>query len=161
VCDDRDQELQAANLEAVVNRGRQPGLQLQSGHESQPIADWAEQLCAAMEPIARALDNAHSGSHYLTDLRAQHNKVEDPELTPSARILREMREQDLPFFRLAMGYSERWADYYRERSLPGELQHQFEQAATRSIEQQQQVEAADAASFEQYLDSFFSQYRAL
>jgi glutamate--cysteine ligase len=160
-CDDRDQELEAANLEAVVNRGRQPGLQLQSGNGSQPITDWAEQLCAAMEPIARALDNAHGGSDYLTDLRAQRNKVEDPELTPSARILREMREQDLPFFRLAMGYSERWADYYRERPLPGELQHRFEQAASNSIEQQQQVEATDAISFEQYLDNFFSQYRAL
>ena len=114
-----------------------------------------------MEPIALALDAAHGGTDYLHDLRAQRNKVADPELTPSARILREMREQDLPFFRLAMGYSERWAEYYRERPLDSELQQQFEDAASRSIERQHQVEAADDLSFEQYLDNFFSQYREL
>ncbi len=161
LCDDRDQELQAANLEAVVNRGREPGLLLQSAGGAQPITDWADELLAAMEPIALALDAAHGGTDYLHDLRAQRNKVADPELTPSARILREMREQDLPFFRLAMGYSERWAEYYRQRPLGSELQQQFEDAASRSIERQQQVEAADDLSFEQYLDNFFSQYREL
>ena len=53
------------------------------------------------------------------------------------------------------------AEYYRQRPLGSELQQQFEDAASRSIERQQQVEEADDLSFEQYLDNFFSQYREL
>ncbi len=160
-CADEDQAIQAANLEAVVNRGRQPGLQLRNGGDMQSLTLWAETLLLAMEPIAIALDTAHECDDYAADLRAQRDKVTDPELTPSARILREMREQELPFFRLAMAYSERWARYYRARPLSGEQQARFDAEAARSLQAQREIEAQDTLSFEQYLDRFFSQYRSL
>jgi glutamate--cysteine ligase len=114
-----------------------------------------------MEPIAQALDKAHDSDDYSRDLKAQGNKVRDPELTPSARILREMREQDLPFFRLAMAYSERWAQYYRNRELPAGERERLEQEAVHSLAAQGEIEQRDDVSFEQYLDNFYSQYRAL
>ncbi len=160
-CDDHQQAMQAANLEAVVNRGRQPGLQLQSEHGGLSLNQWAEQLLLAIEPVAKALDEAHGCRDYSADLRAQRNKVDDPGLTPSARILREMREQDLPFFRLAMAYSQRWAEYYRSRELPAQLQQEFAAEAQRSLEAQRAIEEGDNISFEQHLENYFSQYRDL
>ena len=59
-------------------------------------------------------------------LQEQIAKVADPELTPSARVLREMREQELPYFRLTMAYSERWASYFRDRPLAPAVQAAFE-----------------------------------
>jgi glutamate--cysteine ligase len=160
-CEDEDHAVQARNLEAVVNRGRQPGLQLQNGLATRSLAQWAETLLRAMQPIAAALDTAHGCADYTAELGVQRGKVENPELTPSARILREMREHDLPFFRLALAYSERWADYYRARPLARELQARYEQEAARSLRAQREIEERDTLSFEQYLDRFFSQYRAL
>jgi glutamate--cysteine ligase len=160
-CDEREQNVQASNLEAVVNRGRQPGLQLQTCSGERDLADWAGELLNALDPIARALDDAHGGDDYQGDLKAQRNKVDDPELTPSARILREMREQDLPFFRLAMAYSERWSDYYRAHPLPPGEQERLKQESARSLKAQREIEQEDDISFEQYLDNFYSQYRAL
>ena len=93
-------------------------------------------------------------------LTAQQDKLADPELTPSARVLREMRE-DNTFFRLALSYSERWAGYFLERTLPEQVQAALEQEAQRSLAAQRQIEEADQLSFEQYLDNYFAQYRAL
>ena len=160
-CDDAEQDIQAANLEAVVNRGRQPGLLLNNCSSEMPLDQWADSLLSTMRPLAELLDTAFDSANYSTSLQEQVAKVADPELTPSARILREMREKDLPFFRLALSYSERWGDYFRNRPLPPDIQAAFEQETRRSLSAQAEIEQADNISFEQYLDNFFSQYRAL
>jgi glutamate--cysteine ligase len=160
-CDDAEQSIQAGNLEAVVNRGRQPSLQLNNCSGEIPLTQWADSLLDEMRPLAVLLDSAHDCSEYSHSLADQLAKVADPELTPSARILREMREQDTPFFRLALAYSERWADYFRKRPLSPEIQAAFEQETRQSLRDQAAIEQADDISFEQYLDNFFSQYKAL
>jgi glutamate--cysteine ligase len=160
-CNDAEQDIQADNLEAVVNRGRQPGLLLNNCAGEVPLDQWADGLLSDMEPLAALLDTAFDSADYSNSLHEQVAKVADPELTPSARILREMREKDLPFFRLALSYSERWGDYFRNRPLPTDIQAAFEQETRRSLDAQAEIERADDVSFEQYLDNFFSQYRAL
>lgn len=160
-CDDKEQDIQAANLEAVVNTGRQPGLLLNNNGQHVPMAQWAQDMLEAMRPIAGLLDKSHECSDYNASLNGQLAKVADPELTPSARVLREMREQKLPFFRLAMAYSEQWARYFRGRSLPQDVQNAFENETKRSLLAQQEIEQSDDISFEQYLDNFFAQYKTL
>jgi glutamate--cysteine ligase len=160
-CNDADQARQAANLEAVVNRGRMPGLNLQTAAGEKPLATCAGELLDAMREIATLLDEVHGGELYCLSLERQAASVADPELTPSARILREMREGDLPYFRLIMSYSEKWADYFRNRPLGAARQAAFEQQTRQSLQVQRDIEAADDISFEQYLDNYFSQYRAL
>lgn len=160
-CDDEEQAAQAANMDAVVNTGRQPGLQLNNGNENVPLVDWSNQLLRAMNPIAELLDTTHETRDYSASLNNQLAKVADPELTPSARILREMRERKLPFFRLAMAYSKEWAQHFRERTITAERQAAFEQETQRSLMAQKQIEQADDISFEQYLDDFFAQYDTL
>lgn len=160
-CDDAEQDIQSRNLEAVVNRGRQPGLLLNNCTGEIPMAQWADKLLVEMRPVAELLNKAFAGDAYTNSLSEQMAKVADPELTPSARILREMREQELPFFRLAMAYSERWGDYFRNRPLSPEIKAAFEQETVRSLAAQQEIETSEDISFEQFLDNFFNQYRAL
>jgi glutamate--cysteine ligase len=160
-CDDDEQAAQSANLEAVVNRGRQPGLMLKTSSGEQPMTQWADSLLSQLQPVAALLDAAADSTHYTTSLQQQTSKVADPELTPSARILREMRERDLPFFRLAMAYSEQWAAYFRSRPLTPDLQAAFERESRRSLQAQSELENADDISFEQYLDNYFAQYKSL
>lgn len=160
-CDDIEQAEQAANLEAVVNRGRQPGLMLKTDRGEESLTERATSLCQQLQGVAELLDEASATDDYSASLGVQAARVADPELTPSARILREMREQELPFFRLAMGYSERWAEEFRSRSLPAATQAAFEDETRRSIVAQREIEQSDQLSFEQYLERYFAQYRAL
>ena len=160
-CNDQEQAAQAANLEAVVNRGRLPGLMLHTDRGERPLDDCAGELLAGIQQVAALLDAAHGTDLYGASLRHQAAKVADPELTPSARVLREMRDQQLPFFRLAMGYSEQWAQYFRQRSLSPQVQAAYQEETRRSLAAQQAVEQADLVGFDQYLANYFAQYRAL
>jgi len=160
-CVEQEQIAQAANLDAVVSRGRQPGLLLDRHNGRMPLADWAEELIDALRPIALLLDAEHGGSDYTATLHEQLAKIADPELTPSARVLREMREQDQTFFRLGMNYSEHWARYFRERTLAPDIEREFQDMTTRSLREQREIEQSDAIGFEQYLHKFYSQYQGL
>ena len=102
------------NLEAVVNRGRMPGLLLQTADGERAMTDCAGDLFDALTGIAGLLDTATGSTLYSAATRQQAAAVADPELTPSARVLREMRETELPFFRLTMDYSQQWARHFRD-----------------------------------------------
>lgn len=160
-CEEDEQITQAANLAAVVNTGRQPGLQLSNNGANVAMTDWARELLDAMRPIAALQDAVHGSGAYCTSVEDQAAKITDPERTPSARILREMRERELPFFTLAMDYSRQWADYFRARPLAADVQASFEAETQRSLLAQQQIEQSDDTSFEQYLANFYAQYKAL
>jgi glutamate--cysteine ligase len=160
-CEDAEQARQAANFEAVVNEGRKPGLTLARDNDSVTLVQWAEDLLQAMTPVAAIFDEAHNTGAYSDALADQRCKVEDASLTPSARILREMQERDLPFFRLAMHYSKQWAEHFANRQLTGEAAQRYTKEAQRSLAAQAEIEAADTISFEQYLDNFYRQYQAL
>ncbi|MDX1734248.1 MAG: glutamate--cysteine ligase [Halioglobus sp.] len=160
-CDDREQAEVAGNLEAVVNRGREPGLQLARDGAPVALADWADELLRQMQPVAEAFDRANDSTDYAASLREQGARVADAQLTPSARILQEMRDRDLPFFRLAMEYSERWAAHFRARELAPEVLAAFEQETERSHAAQAQLEADESTTFESHLQAYFAQYEAL
>ncbi|MEM9254862.1 MAG: glutamate--cysteine ligase [Pseudomonadota bacterium] len=160
-CDDDAQAAQASNLDAVVNRGREPGLLLQSAQGSIGLEQWACQLLESMTPVAALFDSAHGGDDYRSSLGQQRAKIKEPELTPSARALREMREQGLPFFRLAMSYSERWAEEFRSIALNDDVLTQFRSESEQSIIDRQQIESSDSISFEEYLRRFYAQYQEL
>ena len=160
-CNEEEQDCMAANMEAIVSRGREPGLNLNACGGSRPMQEWANDLLGDMRHIAEALDSAHQSNGYSESLREQSARIADPELTPSARVLREMREQGQPFFRFAMGYSERWASHFRQQPLSEEAARDFARQAEESIIAQEAVEAADDISFEQYLANFYGQYETL
>ena len=82
-----------------------------------------------MQPIVDALDAACEDTGYGDSHRQQLAKISDPSLTPSARILREMQEQDIPFFRLAMNASTQWAEDFRQQPLAAERQAHFQQVS--------------------------------
>lgn len=160
-CEDSEQAIQSANLEAVVNRGREPGLALHTAGGARPMADLAAELFEAMAPIAALLDDVHHAASYSAVMTAQWAKIQDPELTPSARILREMRDQNQPFFRIAMGYSTTWAAQFRAEELPEDVASRLSSEATRSLQAQADIEAADNIDFEQYLANFYAQYETV
>jgi glutamate--cysteine ligase len=160
-CEAQEQLIQAGNLEAVVNSGRMPGLLLNNNAIDIPMVTWASELLDKMRPIAALLDTVHECGDYSAGLEDQSAKITDPELTPSARILREMREQKQSFFRLAMTYSEQWAQYFRSRALPTTIQNAFDEETRSSLLEQRAMEQSDDVNFRQYLDHFYAQYRTL
>jgi glutamate--cysteine ligase len=160
-CNEAEQSQISENTRRVVNRGREPGLGLLNNGDSVPLSELGAELLTNIEAITLLLDQAHNSDTYAASHQQQCAKLVNPDLTPSARILREMKDEGVPFFRLAMNYSSRWAEEFKKRPLSGQQAQHFIEACERSRQQQRDIEASDSVDFEAYLESYYQQYTAL
>jgi glutamate--cysteine ligase len=84
--------------------------------------------------------------------------VDEPDATPSARLLAELREQGMSFFDYAYATAHKHRDYFDAITpMPDERYSEFEAEVLRSIERQNEIEASDRISFDQYLANYFAQ----
>lgn len=160
-CDEGQQDRQAANLSAVVNRGREPGLMLATESGPKALDAWAEELLSEIAESAALLDEAHKSTSYAEAIAEQQAKVRGELELPSARVLREMREQGIPYYRFAMGYSKRWAEHFKNEKLDAGAEQALVDESSASLVRQSDIEARDSSSFEDYLAAYFDQYKAL
>ncbi len=145
-----------ANQVVTAHRGREPGLELARNGDAVSLQQWAEAVLAEMQPVAALLDGAADGAH-ARSLAAQLEKVRDPTLTPSARILREMRESGEGFFVFAKRLSEAHREHFRHRPIAPARQALFDDLAIESVRRQREVEAADDLGFDEFLARYFAQ----
>ena len=145
-----------SNQTAVAINGRDPQLVLQNGDQQVTLREWGRELLATLQPICMSLDAAGEGG-YSHALMLQMAKMEDAELTPSARILTDMRVRDESFYQFALRRSKEWAGYFSDQTLSPELAAEFKQKAELSLRQQADLEAQPQLPFDQYLQNYFAQ----
>jgi glutamate--cysteine ligase len=145
------------NHARVAVAGRRPDLSLVISGAEKPLAEWGHEICRQLAPICRLLDRDDPARSYSAALELQAAKIADPGLTPSARILAEMRQEGESFFHFARRMSQQHREYFA--ALPPMSTArlaEFEAEAERSLRAQQQLEAADAEPFEAYLERYFA-----
>ncbi len=141
----------------VAHRGRDPKLMLLRNGERCRLKDWANDLLNGMQSVAELLDQHKKATPYQDALQLQREKVIDSELTPSARMLNEMRETNETFYRFAERMSLKHNQYFTKLNLSEERSQFFDTAAKESIEQQLKIESADELDFDAFLQAYFSQ----
>ncbi len=149
-------ELLDDNHARVAVTGRCPGLELAISGASKPVAEWGREICRQLAPICRLLDRDDPARSYTAALELQTAKFEDVSLTPSARILAEMRQEGESFFQFALRMSRQHRDYFA--ALPPMSQQrlqEFEQEVARSHEAQEALEAQQTEPFETFLARYF------
>jgi glutamate--cysteine ligase len=148
----------ARNQVAVVEKGRDPELALEVDEQGNTIAlhEWANHLLKACRPIADLLDDVHAVEDYTTTLTSQFELVEHPNQTPSARVLQDMQQQAIPFFRFSMNKAiAHKQDFLNQPLDAAELALCVAQVRD-SIARQREMEAADVLSFSEYLQDFLA-----
>lgn len=144
-----------SNFLSVVKEGRRPGLLLQRNGESVSLQSWAEELLEKIRPLAETLDQSHGGQAHIEALNAQHAKVADSSLTPSAQVLAAL-QQGQSFTQFALKQSQLHAEYFRSQPLSVEQTAQFEASVAQSIDEQIALESSEHGDF----DSFVAAYQA-
>lgn len=144
------------NHTAVARRGREPGLVLRRADRQVPLREWAAEILDAMRGVAELLDAGGDGAYAraLADCRA---RLDDPQLTPSARVLADLRQRGMALgeFGLAMsrGYRERFL------AMPASANAHYallEVEAQASLDRQCWIEEHDTLSFEEYLAAYYA-----
>jgi len=146
----------ADNRILVAGQGRRPGLQLQRNGEATGLRDWGREICERMIPVCELLDQGPEQG-YVTALRACQQCVDDPEQTPSSKVISDVRAQRLSLFEYAMQLACRYRDYFAE--LQPELNQNRDALAreTReSLARQEQMERMDSLPFDAYLAQYFA-----
>jgi len=144
------------NFSRVSKEGRRPGLTLAREGRDVPMADWGVELLDRIEPVAKTLDALNGTGEHMRALSVQRARLADVSLTPSARVLRTMREKNQGFDAFALDISRQHAEYFRSRPLDEARAREMEELAAKSLADQAAIERDEAGSF----DAFVAAYRA-
>ncbi|MDD5272648.1 MAG: glutamate--cysteine ligase, partial [Methylovulum sp.] len=154
---EQDHATNNSNQLAVAHAGRKPGLELAKNGGTVPLADWAHEILAAMQPVCAVLDAGHPQTPYSAALKTQQAKIDNPELTASARLLATMRERSQAFAGFAIAKSSEYAHYFHSQPLDTATNQAFLEVAAQSHAKQQAIESQPQLPFDEFLHRYFTQ----
>jgi glutamate--cysteine ligase len=148
----------ARNQHAVALRGREKGLLLYKGIFQVPLQEWGHAILKGCEPIAEALDAAAGGaSAHREALEEAARRLDDPDITPSARVLHAMaRNHGNSFLRFVLIESTLHKATLATRELSPEAIARFDALAAKSLAEQRALEASDKVDFETFRRQYLS-----
>ena len=151
------QQLQE-NQHRMVYQGRDPSLQLFHFGQERHARQWAAELFEQLKPIADLLDSHTGKGAYQGALKHEEQKLHNDQLTPSARIISALKEQDISFYRWARTGADANKTHFEKMPLKQEAITEYRAMSTRSWEKHRQMEANSAISFEEFLAQYYGQY---
>jgi len=150
-----------ANQRKVVREGRNPGLMLQKSGESISLKCWAGELMDQLSPVADILDSLKGNDAYTSVLNTMKQRVQNPDLCPSAKLLEEMRDADQSFIDWSMNKAREHRQVYLQKKLSVSTQTSFERLSEISLGKQKEIESTENQPLESYIQNYFDQYRQL
>jgi glutamate--cysteine ligase len=144
------------NLLKVAHYGREPGLTLERNGHRVTLQNWGMQFMHMMLPVAELLDQIHQTDVYADALDEQMTKIRHAELTPSARMLREMHENGEGFYDFARRLSTKHHRFFNERSVSSRHQAEFDAMSAKSYQRLEEIESTQQQDFDQFLANYFA-----
>ena len=142
------------NHTGTAKRGRDPEFRLRRDGQLLTVGTWAREILDGVHAVAQVIDR--HDDNYSAAIDNLRQLVDDPEATLSSRILRELEETGSSFFEFARGMANCHRDYFASIAPLGDAQAElFARETQESLQRQQEIEAADAISLDEYLQSYF------
>ena len=151
----REQSENDENKRRVVNRGRQPDLHLLAHNREQRFRPLAHELFDDMQPFAAMLDAAYGGTNYARTMQSLRERIDHPEITPSAQVLDGVRDAG-GFFRYALQWSERHQQQLLAQPVDAATGARFRDSVQESFLKQRQIEQQDQGSFEDFVAAYYA-----
>ncbi|MBI5754045.1 glutamate--cysteine ligase [Candidatus Peregrinibacteria bacterium] len=144
------------NQNNVSIYGRKPGLTLIKDNKEIEMKIWAREILKEMMPIAKLLNKNSKDKNHENSLLAQLDKLENPYLTPSARIVSKLKKHKQSFLEYGLELAKSHYHYFHKQKLNSKTEKEFEKIATDSLTAQKRQEMIDDTFTEDYEDLEFS-----
>lgn len=145
------------NHVTVARHGREPGLQLVRDGRKVPMLDWAREILDQMQGVCELLDHGDPQKPYAAALAVQAAKLDDVALTPSARLIRELRDTGESFFDLALRTSAAHKSYFLDLHAPNPARlGEFASQAEESLQAAEAMARAPQGDFDAFLASYLA-----
>ncbi len=152
-----DKKEASRNHLAVACCGRGNDFILLRDDKEVPLRHYANEILSEMLELASAIDDLDDHRHFRTAIEAQLPRVADLSLTPSARILKTLRDEKISFKEFALDLSRRHAIHWRSNQLSALKEAEFREIAESSRQRQMDIEASDQIDFEAFLEAYWRQ----
>lgn len=144
------------NLNAVVTDGRNPKLQLEIDGQEQSVSQWGKWLTDELKALAIVLDDCGNEERYKEAIAHIAPRFSAPELTSSARIIKQIVEKNSDNGPLALDLSKRYKKELIEQPYQIWSDQHFESQRIESVKKQQNIEQSDELNFDNYLQQYFN-----
>jgi glutamate--cysteine ligase len=151
----REQGENDENKHRVVTRGRRPKLQLLVHNREQPLRALAHELFDDMLPFAEMLDAAYEGQRYQDALAMLRQRIDHPELTPSAQVIEAIKKHG-GYFDFAFAMSQSHTQALQASALTATTKARFQASVAESLAAWQRTEAAPGVAFEDFVAGYFA-----
>lgn len=141
----------------TAKHGRAPDFRLSRDGRAVTLHSWASEILCNVLAVAQMIDGHEENGSYADSVRLMQKLVDDRDETPSARVLQDLRETQSSFFEYALALANSHSDYFASITPLDEAKRAvFEKEVADSLRRQQETEAADAISLDEYLRLYFS-----
>jgi len=154
--DDNERKEIDRNEMLTAHQGRDPALRLRRKGEDISIKEWGGEILDVMQGYAALLDDVHGSDNYSRSLKNQKQAIDNPEYTPSAKMLDEMNQKGEGFYQYAMRMSQQHHEAFINKDLSEEQSQFYKSLATASLEQQKNIEQDDVLPFATFLQHYFA-----
>ncbi len=144
------------NLRKVLTGGREPGLLLATPRGEITLACAGELLLDKIKMSGELLDRVHLMSEYSLAVEAQREKLAEQAVTPSARMLAALEESGMEYTEWVMDKSREHRQTFLAMTSDPAILQDLAVTAEQSRQEQQQLEAADAADFDAFLAAYLA-----
>ncbi len=152
-----EEKMITANELSVAHQGRDPELKINIRGKLLNMRQQGLALCDTMVACCEVLDKGLDSKPHSMALASQREKFNDPDKTPSAMMLADMKHHDEGFFHFSKRWSGQHLDYFQNVALPASFNERFQTLSIQSIQQQADVESRETQSFDDFLSSYFAQ----
>lgn len=151
----REQGENDENKHRVVSRGRQPDLQLLVHNREQPLRSLAHELFDDMAPFADMLDAAYGGQRYQHAMHALRQRIDQPELTPSAQVIEAVKQHG-GYFNFAFAMSKAHTQSLQAAGLPEDLVARLRATTQESLQAQSLLDTQAQEPFENFVAAYYA-----
>jgi glutamate--cysteine ligase len=154
-----DEELQEVmnNQTGTAKLGRDPEFRLSRNGVDVSISEWGKEIIDGVLAVAAQLDRHDDNDSYSEAVRLMQTLIDEPDATPSARIIAELQQANTGFFSFALEMARSHKDYFASITQPDDAANErFRQEALESSQRQKEIEAADTIGLDEYLKEYFA-----
>ncbi len=138
------------NDQLVAHEGRKPKLILTRRGKQTSLQKWGGDIMTKIEQCATLLSESHQV--FVRDIA---RRINNPDLTPSAIALSQMKERNQGFFDYTNSLSKQYKIDFLSNTINQKHFDYLDHQAKISCKKQQQIEASDLVDFDTFLTEYF------
>ena len=143
------------NQSAVIGHGRQRHLLLKNP-EDVNLKSWAKLITNECRVVAKVLDEANNSSNHSQSVELQENKIDNPDKTPSERLLNQLKTSGQSFQKLGIELGHKHKKNHQAETLSTRTVSHFQQQSRNSIIRLNELEHSKEEPFETFLKTYTS-----